>query len=64
LRDLFNVLQILKEKTGCDYTSYYTDMKTELYKLFNKYETKFGAARSQRRAVSLQAKVIKNRHGK
>ena len=28
--------------------SYYADVKTELYKLFNKYESKFGAARSQR----------------
>ena len=25
-----------------------TDVKTELYKLFNKYESKFDAARSQR----------------
>ena len=28
--------------------SYYADVKIELYKLFNKYERKFGAARSQR----------------
>ena len=52
LRGLFNVLQILKENTGCDYSSYYADVKTKIYKLFNKYERKFGAARSQRVAQS------------
>ena len=50
LRGLFNVLQILKENTGVDYSSYYVDVKTKIYKLFNKYERKFGVARSQRAA--------------
>jgi hypothetical protein len=40
MRGLFNVLQIMQEKTGCDYTTYYADVKTEIYKLFNKYEKK------------------------
>ena len=48
MRGLFRVLELLKENTGCDYTSYYADVKIEIYKLFNKYERKFGAARSQR----------------
>jgi hypothetical protein len=48
LRGLFNVLQIPKENTGCDYSSYYADVKTKIYNLFNKYERKFGATRSQR----------------
>jgi len=48
MRGLFNVLQLLKEYTGCDYSSYYADVRTEIYKLFNKYERKFSAARSQR----------------
>ena len=48
IRGLFNVLQLLKEYTGCDYSSYYADVRTGIYKLFNKYERKFGAARSQR----------------
>ena len=48
MRGLFRVLELLKESTGCDYTSYYADVKTEIYKLFNKYERKFGAARTQR----------------
>jgi hypothetical protein len=29
-----------------EYSSYYVEVTTELYKLFNKYENKFGAARS------------------
>ena len=40
--------QLLGECIGSEYSSYYADVKTELYKLFNKYESKFGAARSQR----------------
>ncbi|XP_066320504.1 zinc finger BED domain-containing protein RICESLEEPER 3-like [Miscanthus floridulus] len=44
----FNVLQLLDEYTSSEYSSYYADVKTELYKLFNKYESKSGAARSQR----------------
>ena len=48
MRGFFNVLQLLGEYTGSEYISYYADVKNELYKLFNKYESKFGAARSQR----------------
>ncbi|XP_066358138.1 zinc finger BED domain-containing protein RICESLEEPER 2-like [Miscanthus floridulus] len=48
MKGFFNVLELLAESTGKFYSSYYADVKTELYKLFNKYETKFGAARSQR----------------
>jgi len=48
MRGLFNVLQLLKEYTGCDYNSYYADVRTKIYKLFNKYKRKFGATRSQR----------------
>ena len=48
MRGLFRVLKLPKESTGCDYTSYYADVKTVIYKLFNQYERKFGAARSQR----------------
>jgi len=42
------VLQLLGEYTGSKYSLYYSDVKTELYNLFNKYKSKFGAARSQR----------------
>ena len=63
LRGLFNILQILKENTSCDYSSYYADVKTEIYKLFNKYERKFGVARSQRPAQLASHTGKKNRHG-
>jgi hypothetical protein len=42
------VLELLAESTRANYSSYYVDVKTELYKLFNKYETKFYATWSQR----------------
>jgi hypothetical protein len=48
MKGFFNVLELLAESTGGTYSTYYADVKIELYKLFNKYETKFGAARSQR----------------
>jgi hypothetical protein len=34
---------LLKGYTGFDYSSYYADVRTELHKLFAKYERKFGA---------------------
>ena len=48
MRGFFNVLELLAESIGGTYSSYYADVKIELYKLFTKYENKFGAARSQR----------------
>ena len=48
MRGFFNVLQLLGEYTSSENSSYYADVKTKLYKLFNKYESKFSAARSQR----------------
>jgi hypothetical protein len=48
LGGLFNVLQILKENIGVNYSSYYVNIKTKIYKLFAKYDRKFGAARTQR----------------
>jgi hypothetical protein len=62
MRGLFNVLQILEQKTGHDYNSYYGDVKTEIYKLFNKYEAKFGAARNQRRASQPASQTGKRKH--
>jgi hypothetical protein len=44
------VLVILKENIGVDYSSYYAYVKTEIYKLFAKYDSKFGSTRSQRPA--------------
>jgi len=48
MRDFHNVLQLLSQAIGVDYSSYFTSVRNELYKLFNKYENKFGAARQQR----------------
>jgi hypothetical protein len=56
LRGLFNVMVILKENIGADYNSYYADVKTKIYKLFAKYDSKFGSTRSQR-------PVRGNKHG-
>jgi hypothetical protein len=48
MRGFHRVLQLLAEITGTQYNSYYADVKTELHKLFNKYERNFGVTRSQR----------------
>ncbi|XP_066323573.1 zinc finger BED domain-containing protein RICESLEEPER 2-like [Miscanthus floridulus] len=62
MRGLFNVLTIMQQKTGFDYSSYYGIVKTEIFKLFNKYEEKFGAARSQRRAAHPTSITGKRKH--
>jgi len=49
IKGFFNVLELLAQHTGSSYNLYYGDVKAELYRLFNKYEQKFGgAARTQR----------------
>jgi len=48
IRDFYNVLQLLSQAIGVDYSSYFTSVRNELYKLYNKYENKFGAAGQQR----------------
>ncbi|XP_072148536.1 zinc finger BED domain-containing protein RICESLEEPER 2-like [Setaria viridis] len=50
VRGFHNVLQLLSQTVGVDYSSYFTEVRTQLHKLFNKYENKFGAVRSQRPA--------------
>ena len=47
MKGFFNVLQLLANTAGASYSLYYAEVKSELYE-FTKYETKFGAARSQR----------------
>jgi len=34
--------------SGVDYSNYFTEVRAELYKLYNKYENKYGAVRLQR----------------
>jgi hypothetical protein len=48
MRGFFRVLELLAKYTGCEYSAYYADVESELYKLFNKYVNNFGAATSQR----------------
>jgi hypothetical protein len=49
MKGFFNVLELLGKATGCTYSLYYGDVKDELYRLFSKYEQKFGGStRSQR----------------
>ena len=57
------MLQLLDEYTGSEYSSYYADVKTELCNLFNKYESKFGVARSQRVAQPSHHTGKKSKHG-
>ena len=51
MKGFFNVLELLGKALGTSYNLYYGEVKNELYRLFAKYEEKFGAARSQRVAV-------------
>jgi hypothetical protein len=62
MRGLFNVLQIMQLKIDHDYTVYYANVKTEIYKLFNKYEKKFGFARTQRRATQPTGNTSKRKY--
>jgi hypothetical protein len=48
MRGFFNVLHLLGDCTGCEYSTYYADVRNELYKMFTKYQTKFGAVMAQR----------------
>jgi len=63
MKGFFNVLQLLAKSTGGSYSLYYAEVKSELYKLFTKYETKFGAARSQRVHSHQLILVRKSKHG-
>jgi hypothetical protein len=64
MRGLFNVLQIMQLKIDHDYTAYYVDVKTVIYKLFSKYEEKFGSARLRGGLHSLQVTHVKgSMHG-
>jgi hypothetical protein len=51
MKGFFNVLELLAEVTGSIYSSYYADVKDEMFKLFDKYVQKFGGAATAQRAV-------------
>jgi hypothetical protein len=48
MRGLYNDLELLSQSNYYNYSTYFADVKTELYQLYAKYETKFGAARPSR----------------
>jgi len=48
IRGFHKILQILSQIIGVDYFNYFSEVRTELYKLYNKYENKYGAVRLQR----------------
>jgi hypothetical protein len=63
MRDFHNVLQLLSQTIGTDYSSYFSEVKTELYKLYNKYENRFGAVRCQRHSQAGGSTVKKKQYG-
>jgi len=48
MRGLQNVLDLLAQCNNMSYTSYFAEIKSELHKLYDRYESKFGAARPAR----------------
>jgi hypothetical protein len=48
IRGFHNVLRLLSQAIGVDYSSYFSLVRNELYKLYNKYENKFGTDRQHR----------------
>jgi hypothetical protein len=55
------VLELLAEHTGSNYSLYYGDIKDELYRLFNKYEQKFGGAARTQRVSQASAHCVKRK---
>jgi hypothetical protein len=48
MRGLQNVLDLLAQYNNISYIAYFAEVKSELHKLYDKYESKFGAARPAR----------------
>ena len=64
MRGFHNVLQLLSQAVGVDYSNYFTEVRAELYKLYNKYENKYGAVRLQRPSNISRSSGKKNAWGK
>jgi hypothetical protein len=47
LRGFSNILRILYGLSGTDYSHYFSCVKSELCKMFNRYDAKFGAIRQR-----------------
>ncbi|KAJ1288909.1 hypothetical protein BS78_02G124400 [Paspalum vaginatum] len=52
LRGFHNVVHLLSQLTGKNFSEYSTSVRTSLTDLFNKYDNKFGAVRTQRPPTS------------
>jgi hypothetical protein len=48
MKGLHNILHLLSNRTGTDYSRFPTDVRGKLTKVFERYETKFGDARLHR----------------
>ena len=48
MRGLHNVLELLAQCNNMSYIAYFAEVKSELHKLYDKYESKFGTARPAR----------------
>ena len=48
MRGLHNVFELLAQCNNMSYNAYFVEVKTELHNLYDKYESKFGAARPAR----------------
>ncbi|CAN6374124.1 unnamed protein product, partial [Urochloa humidicola] len=64
MRGLTNALVLLSNLTGTDYSPYLTEVRAELYDMFNKYDAKFGAVRMQRPVQPVGAGRKKTAWGK
>jgi hypothetical protein len=61
MRGSYNVLERLYQSNNYNYNIYFVDVKTELYMLYSKYETKFGAARPSR-TTHHSGMIVKRKH--
>ena len=64
MRGFTNVLRLLSRFNGADYSCYLTEVRSELCDIFSKFETKFGAVRSQRAAQTASSGKKKTAWGK
>ena len=64
MRGFTNVLRLLSQLIGADYSCYLIEVRDELCDIFAKYETKFGVVRSQRAAQTTTSGKKKTAWGK
>ena len=57
LQGFTNVLELLGDATGLDYSTYYRIVKDKLYEVYEKYETKYMSVRLERPLVAPSTSV-------